>query len=57
MSEINCEKEDYEMYPLAKDAIFVEVILFPGDALYIPAKAWHYVRSLSTSISMNYWFS
>lgn len=56
MSELNCEMEDYDKHPLARDAVFTEVLLLPGDCLYIPSRHWHYVRSLSTSISVNYWF-
>jgi lysine-specific demethylase 8 len=56
MSELDCEREDWTKYPLAKDAAFQEVLLLPGDALFIPSRTWHYVRSLSTSTSINYWF-
>ena len=56
MSEVDCEVEDYDMHPLAKDAAYTEVLLYPGDCLYIPSRHWHYVRSLSTSASINYWF-
>lgn len=56
MSAIDCEQDDFSAHPFAKDAIYQEVVLFPGDALYIPARAWHYVRSLSTSMSVNFWF-
>jgi hypothetical protein len=56
MSELDCEREDYERHPLAKDCNYKEVLLFPGDCLFIPARQWHYVRSLSTSVSVNYWF-
>ena len=56
MSEVDCELEDYIRHPDAKAAEFSEVLLFPGDCLFIPARTWHYIRSLSTSISVNYWF-
>jgi hypothetical protein len=56
MSDVDCEQEDYKTFPLAKDVKYEEVLLLPGDALFIPARAWHYVRSLSTSVSVNYWF-
>ncbi len=56
MSEVDCELEDFAKHPLCKDAVYTEVILFPGDCLYIPSRHWHYVRSLSTSASVNYWF-
>jgi len=56
MSELDCERENYKRHPLAKDCNFKEVLLFPGDCLFIPSRHWHYVRSLSTSVSVNYWF-
>ena len=56
MSEVNCELEDWSRHPEATSAKFQEVLLFPGDCLFIPARSWHYVRSLSTSISINYWW-
>ncbi|CAB9517987.1 specific demethylase 8 [Seminavis robusta] len=56
MSDVDCERENVELHPLAKEAKFEEVLLFPGDALHIPARAWHYVRSLTTSVSVNFWF-
>jgi len=56
MSAVDCEMEDYDKHPLAKDVPFTEVLLLPGDCLYIPSRHWHYVRSLTTSASINYWF-
>jgi hypothetical protein len=56
MSAVDCEMEDFSAHPLAKEAAFEETILFPGDVLFIPSGYWHYVRSLSTSASVNFWF-
>ena len=56
MSELDCEKEDFGKHPMALDAKYIETLMFPGDCLFIPARAWHYVRSLSTSVSVNYWW-
>lgn len=56
MSALHCEDEDWQQHPLAQDAPYTEVILYPGDGLYIPARMWHYVRSLTPSISVNFWF-
>lgn len=35
---------------------FVEGLLGPGDMLFLPKSVWHYVRSLTTSVSVNFWF-
>ncbi|KAL7566983.1 hypothetical protein ACA910_019913 [Epithemia clementina (nom. ined.)] len=57
MSQLDCEQEDWRSHPLAENVEFQEVVqLGPGDALFIPSRWWHYVRSLSTSASVNYWF-
>ncbi|KAL8297010.1 hypothetical protein RB597_006219 [Gaeumannomyces tritici] len=36
---------------------FVDCILEPGDSLYIPAGWWHYVRGLSVSFSVSFWWN
>jgi len=57
MSAIDCEKEDFAgKHGDAKSAKFTEVLMLPGDLLFIPSKTWHYVRGLSTSISANFWW-
>jgi hypothetical protein len=56
MGAVNCELEDWLAHPEAKSAKYQEVLLLPGDCLFIAARTWHYVRSLSTSISVNYWW-
>ncbi|RYP16833.1 hypothetical protein DL765_004854 [Monosporascus sp. GIB2] len=40
-----------------KDAPFVDCILEPGDLLYIPIGWWHYVRGLSVSFSVSFWWN
>uniref|UniRef100_A0A060TCP5 ARAD1D40260p n=1 Tax=Blastobotrys adeninivorans TaxID=409370 RepID=A0A060TCP5_BLAAD len=34
---------------------YKEVVLGPGDALFIPKTWWHYVRSQTISISLSFW--
>ncbi|KAH7030848.1 uncharacterized protein B0I36DRAFT_322609 [Microdochium trichocladiopsis] len=36
---------------------FVDCILEPGDVLYIPIGWWHYVRGLSVSFSVSFWWN
>ncbi|KAI0899647.1 Clavaminate synthase-like protein [Annulohypoxylon nitens] len=40
-----------------KDIPFLDCILEPGDVLYIPIGWWHYVRGLSVSFSVSFWWN
>ncbi|KAI1461427.1 Clavaminate synthase-like protein [Annulohypoxylon moriforme] len=40
-----------------KEVPFLDCILEPGDALYIPIGWWHYVRGLSISFSVSFWWN
>ncbi|KAK1759278.1 hypothetical protein QBC47DRAFT_101516 [Echria macrotheca] len=40
-----------------KQAEFVDCILEDGDGLYIPAGWWHYVRGLSVSFGVSFWWN
>lgn len=56
MSMVDVEDVDEIKFPGFKDLEYEECLMFPGDALYIPVGTWHYVRSLTTSVSVSYWF-
>ena len=47
---------DLERFPLFAEAKGQEVVLGPGDGLYVPAGCWHHVRSLSRAFSVSFWF-
>ncbi|KAF2020829.1 hypothetical protein BU24DRAFT_416502, partial [Aaosphaeria arxii CBS 175.79] len=50
-------KREFEArFPKFRDAAYVETVLGPGDCLYIPVGWWHYVRSLTPSFSVSFWF-
>uniref|UniRef100_A0A2P2L7T1 Transcription factor n=2 Tax=Rhizophora mucronata TaxID=61149 RepID=A0A2P2L7T1_RHIMU len=34
----------------------MDCILEEGEMLYIPPRWWHYVRSLTTSFSVSFWW-
>lgn len=57
MSEIDLDNIDHERFPLARHARKYHCIVEAGDMLFIPHNWWHHVRSLDTSISINYWFT
>ncbi len=54
-SPFDPEQPDFEAYPLARQANAVEVIVEPGDMLYVPAGWYHQVRALTFSLSSNRW--
>lgn len=55
-SQIDAEHFDLDRFPLVKNAKFYEITLYRGEMLYIPPKWWHYVRSLSKSFSVSFWW-
>jgi hypothetical protein len=54
-SSFDPEAPDFEAFPLARQAAVVEVVVQPGDMLYVPAGWYHQVRALSFSLSSNRW--
>jgi lysine-specific demethylase 8 len=56
LSPVRVEYPDVQKHPKFTSALFTECILAPGDMLFIPQGTWHYVRSLSPSFSVNFWF-
>ena len=46
---------DIDSFPLAGEVKGLEVILRPGDLLYMPPLWFHLVESMDTSISVNVW--
>ncbi|KAF1833681.1 Clavaminate synthase-like protein [Decorospora gaudefroyi] len=50
-------REFQDRFPLFKDAKYVEGILGPGDCLYLPVGWWHYIKSLTPSFSVSFWFN
>ncbi|PKS08832.1 hypothetical protein jhhlp_003441 [Lomentospora prolificans] len=47
-------EEDVERF---KAAEYWDCVLEPGETLYIPIGWWHYVRSLSVSFSVSFWWN
>lgn len=50
-------REFEERYPIFQEAKYVEGILAPGECLYLPVGWWHYIRSLTPSFSVSFWFN
>lgn len=55
-SSVDVENIDFEKHPLAKEVVFLSLTLQEGECLYIPVKWWHFVRSLTKSFSVSFWW-
>eukprot|EP00581_Thalassiosira_minuscula_P000872 CAMPEP_0183743986 /NCGR_PEP_ID=MMETSP0737-20130205/65502_1 /TAXON_ID=385413 /ORGANISM="Thalassiosira miniscula, Strain CCMP1093" /LENGTH=458 /DNA_ID=CAMNT_0025979621 /DNA_START=80 /DNA_END=1456 /DNA_ORIENTATION=- len=57
-SAVDIENPNHKEFPNFKELapIPYECVLGPGDALYIPKRWWHHVRSLEMSVSANVWW-
>lgn len=53
-SEVDLINPDYEKYPRFKDVEIIEVILEPGEVIFLPVGWWHHVESLDISISVSF---
>lgn len=51
--KIDVERPDYDRYPRFRSVQSAEVIVGPGDLLYMPPGTLHHVRSLEPSLSFN----
>ncbi|KAL2240115.1 lysine-specific demethylase JMJ30-like [Sesamum indicum] len=56
-SQVDLDNIDEKEFPEALDLEFLDCILEEGEMLYIPPNWWHYVRSLTTSFSVSFWWS
>ncbi|KAM0911604.1 hypothetical protein ACQ4PT_013352 [Festuca glaucescens] len=55
-SQVDLDNIDVKEFPRTEGLEFMDCILEEGDLLYIPPKWWHYVRSLSISFSVSFWW-
>jgi len=55
--EMNLEDDTDGEFGQFTEAKYVETILNEGESLYIPVGWWHYVRSLTVSFSVSFWWN
>ena len=53
---MDVEGVDAQRFPLFAGAPWLECVLEAGSVLYLPPRWWHYVRSLSLSFSVSFWW-
>ncbi|KAF7881521.1 hypothetical protein EAF00_011890 [Botryotinia globosa] len=51
------QKEERKKFPDAESAKYWDCVLEEGEVLYIPVGWWHYVRGLSASFSVSFWWN
>ncbi|KAL0371153.1 UNVERIFIED_CONTAM: Lysine-specific demethylase [Sesamum angustifolium] len=56
-SQVDLDNIDEREFSRMLDLEFLDCILEEGEMLYIPPKWWHYVRSLTPSFSVSFWWS
>lgn len=57
VSRVDAYEPDVARYPRFAKARALQCVVEPGELLYIPRFWWHQVRSMSFSISVNYWWA
>jgi ribosomal protein L16 Arg81 hydroxylase len=53
-SAVDCERPDYNRFPLYRQAQALEIVLNPGEMIYLPQGHWHQVVALEPSISVSF---
>ena len=56
ISQVDVMDPDLSKFPLFRNAHHMDIVLGPGEFIYIPARCWHYVEALTTSVSLNFLF-
>ena len=56
LANLHARSDFRRQFPAFESAEYVETVLGPGECLYIPVGWWHYVQSLSVSISLSFWW-
>jgi LPS sulfotransferase NodH len=53
-SDVDCEQPDLDRYPLFRHATVTELVLEPGEVLFMPVGWWHQVRALEVSMTVSF---
>ncbi len=53
-SQVDLDNIDYDHYPRFRNVKIIEMVLQPGDLLFLPVGWWHYVRGLDVTITMTF---
>ena len=51
-SDVDCEKPDLRRHPKFRDATIMDIVVEPGEVLFMPVGWWHHVRALEVSMTV-----
>lgn len=52
-SQVDLSNPDFDRFPLLREVPIIDVVVEPGQMIFVPIGWWHQVESLDTSISMS----
>ncbi|DBA89903.1 TPA: hypothetical protein ACH3X2_004395 [Trebouxia sp. C0005] len=55
-SQVEVDHPDFNAHPEFAKLVATECVLQPGQMLFIPPGWWHYVKALSVSFSVSFWW-
>jgi LPS sulfotransferase NodH len=53
-SDVDCEQPELDRYPKFSRATVTDVIVEPGEVLFMPVGWWHQIRALDVSITVSF---
>jgi hypothetical protein len=53
-SPVDCDQPDFAAHPLFREVQMIDLVLEPGEALFVPVGWWHHVRALEASVMLTF---
>jgi LPS sulfotransferase NodH len=53
-SDVDCENPDLNHHPKFCNATVIDIIMEPGEILFVPVGWWHHVRALDVSMTVSF---
>jgi LPS sulfotransferase NodH len=53
-SDVDCENPDLLRHPRFRDATIIDIVVEPGEALFMPVGWWRHVRALEVSMTISF---
>lgn len=53
-SDVDCDQPDDQRHPLYRDVLSKQVLLEPGEVLFLPVGWWHHVKALDVSVTVTF---